>query len=190
MIASPSPFPAHVPAAAAASSAPWWGVPVVAGGFLIIGAILGFYFNRLQDKHRADREKLQRWDQNVLDHTSRVVLLTERFITETHEHETAVQVMALAGVAQMQAGQDIDSPFPHVPTLEQLMDTYETLTSELTSLRLIATSSIRDVAQTVKDEVWQLLMMTDRADIRAQEPKLRESVSSLETAVRKHFDLR
>ena len=37
-------------------SAPWWGVPVVAGTFLIVGAVVGFLFNWLTDSRRAKRE--------------------------------------------------------------------------------------------------------------------------------------
>ncbi|WIE74487.1 hypothetical protein [Curtobacterium sp. MCSS17_007] len=179
----------HAVGQAAAPTAPWWGVPVVAGCFLIVGAILGFLFNRLQDKHRAKREKLERWDQNVLDHTSRVVLLAERFIAEAHEHELSTRTMAEAGIAQMHAGQPVAPPPVPVPTLARFMDTYEEIASELTSLRLIATSSIRDVAQTVKDEVWQLMMTTEMADIYARERTVRTSVGSLETAVRSHFGI-
>lgn len=180
--------PSPVPSAVAAPAAPWWGVPVVAGCFLIVGAVLGFFFNRLQDKHRADREKLQRWDQNVLGHTSRVVLLAERFITEAHEHQHSERAMVEAGIAQMYAGQPVDPPSAPV-TLARFMDTYEEMVSELTSLRLIATSNIRDKAQGVKDEVWQLMMTTEMADLYACERTLRTSVASLEAAVRDHFGI-
>ncbi|WIB34418.1 hypothetical protein [Curtobacterium sp. MCSS17_005] len=182
-------MPSPVSEAVASPAAPWWGVPVVAGAFLIVGAILGFFFNRLQDKHRADREKLQRWDQNVLGHTSRVVLLAERFITEAHEHELSTRTLAEAGIAQMQAGKPIDSPPVPVPSLARFMDTYEEITSELTSLRLVATSSIRDDAQHVKEEVWQLMMTRGYEKIYQREKTVRKAVSSLESAVRDHFGI-
>ncbi|MDN4647246.1 hypothetical protein [Curtobacterium sp. PsM8] len=178
----------HAAGQAASPTAPWWGVPVVAGCFLIVGAVLGFFFNRLQDKHRADREKLQRWDQNVLDHTSRVVLLAERFISEAHDHERSERTMAEAGIAQMHAGQSVDPP-PVPATLARFMDTYEEILSELTSLRLVATTNIRDEAQEVKDEVWQLMMVSTMEDIYAREKLVRGAVKSLEAAVRDHFEI-
>jgi hypothetical protein len=189
MLASPSPVPTHVLNQVAGSSAPWWGVPVVAGCFLIVGAVLGFLFNRLQDKQRAEREKHQRWDQNVLDHTSRIVLLSERFITEAHEHDLTVNTMAAAGVAQMQAGQSVEPPPVSVPSLARFMDTYDELTNQLASLRLVATSSIRDVAQEVKDEVWQLMMTRGSEEIYGREKSVRVAVQGLETAVRDHFGI-
>ncbi|WP_439692677.1 hypothetical protein ACRQ4B_17570 [Curtobacterium sp. SP.BCo] len=183
--ATPNPAPAVV----AAPAAPWWGVPVVAGFFLIVGAVLGFYFNRLRDKREADREKYQRWDQNVLNHTSRVILLSERFIIEAHEHELSVKTMGAVGVAQMQAGQPVSPPPVPVPTLARFMGTYEEITSELTSLRLVATSSIRQEAQDVNDEVWQLMMTRGSGDIYKREMTVRGSVRSLEAAVRDHFGI-
>jgi hypothetical protein len=43
-------------AAEAAQSAPWWGVPTVAGCFLIIGGALSFISTYLSDKRRARQE--------------------------------------------------------------------------------------------------------------------------------------
>ncbi|WP_146085489.1 hypothetical protein [Rathayibacter sp. AY1C4] len=48
------------------TGAPWWGVPVVAGSFLILGAILGFVFNRINEGAKALREDSVRWSNNIL----------------------------------------------------------------------------------------------------------------------------
>ena len=45
--------------------APWWGVPVVAGSFLLFGAVLGFVFNRANDKRRAELDAEARWREVV-----------------------------------------------------------------------------------------------------------------------------
>jgi len=39
------------------TTAPWWGVPVVAGLFLLIGAFLGFLFNRANENRKFARER-------------------------------------------------------------------------------------------------------------------------------------
>ena len=44
---------------------PWWGVPVIAGSFLILGAVLGFLFNRANDKRKAKLEAAVRWHELV-----------------------------------------------------------------------------------------------------------------------------
>ena len=39
------------------ATAPWWGVPVVAGTFLLVGAVVGFFLNRLQESRKYERER-------------------------------------------------------------------------------------------------------------------------------------
>jgi len=48
-----------------ATPPPWWGVPVIAGSFLVLGAILGFLFNRANDKRKAKLEAAVRWHELV-----------------------------------------------------------------------------------------------------------------------------
>jgi hypothetical protein len=63
----PSPSPILVELATSQASAPWWGVPVVAGLFLIIGAILGYIFNRANERRRELREDKRRFDEKILE---------------------------------------------------------------------------------------------------------------------------
>ena len=58
-------IPFAAPAAATAVAAPWWGVPVVAGTFLIVGAVLGFFFNRANENRKTAREDQLRWHDQV-----------------------------------------------------------------------------------------------------------------------------
>lgn len=71
-------------AAGATTDAPWWGVPVIAGSFLLLGAVLGFFFNRANDRSRAKREADLRWHDIVrtlsaalLAHAERINALVE-----------------------------------------------------------------------------------------------------------------
>jgi hypothetical protein len=53
----------HLTAAAVAevvTAAPWWGVPVIAGCFLLIGASLAFLSTLASDKRKAKRDKAER----------------------------------------------------------------------------------------------------------------------------------
>jgi len=61
---NPSPSPSLIDVAAN-TSAPWWGVPVIAGSFLVIGAALGFAFNWLLESRKAKREDKLRWHELV-----------------------------------------------------------------------------------------------------------------------------
>lgn len=60
------------------SSAPWWGVPVIAGGFLVLGAILGFIFNRLNDRRRERREDSTKWHSLVRELSAEIITHTDR----------------------------------------------------------------------------------------------------------------
>lgn len=71
LLASPS-------ATAAVSTAPWWGVPVIAGSFLLLGAVLGFFFNRANDKSRAKREADARWLELVRTLSAAILAHAER----------------------------------------------------------------------------------------------------------------
>ena len=48
-------------------TAPWWGVPVIAGGFLIIGAVLGFLSNFLMEGIRHRREDVRYFRSKLID---------------------------------------------------------------------------------------------------------------------------
>lgn len=58
---TPSPTPVIVQIVGGGDGAPWWGVPVIAGGFLILGAALGFWFNWLLE----GRRQAVRWDDQL-----------------------------------------------------------------------------------------------------------------------------
>lgn len=56
----PGSSPIVVELANQATSVPWWGVPVIAGGFLILGGILTYVFTRLNDSTKHNRERKDR----------------------------------------------------------------------------------------------------------------------------------
>lgn len=71
----PSPFPTPSPdlarivvdSAVSGGEAPWWGIPVVAGGFLILGSVLSFLFTMRTEDRKSKREAKQQADQLLLD---------------------------------------------------------------------------------------------------------------------------
>jgi len=68
-----------VSAIGVATPAPWWGVPVVAGIFLLVGAVLGFVFNRANDKRKAAHERDEALAQETLDLAAQFLELGNRF---------------------------------------------------------------------------------------------------------------
>lgn len=71
----PSPIPTPSPevtrimvdTAANGSEAPWWGIPAVAGGFLILGSVLSFLFTMKTEDRKSKREARQQANQLLLD---------------------------------------------------------------------------------------------------------------------------
>lgn len=72
------------------SGAPWWGVPVIAGIFLISGAFLGFFLNRANDSRRTRREDEQRWDRDLLGRAVDVVTALHVLYEANYEHQKAL----------------------------------------------------------------------------------------------------
>lgn len=56
---------------------PWWGIPVVAGTFAILGALANGLHAQLTDALRFKRERSTRWDRDVRDTAARFLTLAE-----------------------------------------------------------------------------------------------------------------
>lgn len=84
---------AEVPATAA-TSAPWWGVPVIAGGFLLLGGALGgwisFASTRAADHRKSKREDAVRWYDDIRQ-LSAEAIATARAI----KHQAGVQLVII-----------------------------------------------------------------------------------------------
>lgn len=57
------------------AEAPWWGIPVVAGVFALLGAILTQLSTYLIERSRRQRERSDRWDQDLRDCAARFLVL-------------------------------------------------------------------------------------------------------------------
>lgn len=170
-------------------AAPWWGVPVIAGGFLVLGAFLAFVFNLIQDNRRAAREKAQRWDQNVLDHTSTVITLTKRLLSASSDYQSAQQVEIDLMRDQQRRGENIDLPTIARPALRILSDTFEAFNQACDQLALVGPTSVRVAV----DEHWEYASALMRADSSgtASTPRVNLALSSdsLSATVRDYFGI-
>jgi hypothetical protein len=77
-------------AAATADASPWWGVPVIAGIFTILGASLSQIVTWLLDRARARRDARTRWHSDRLDAYAATLLALDRIFTRLLEDETAL----------------------------------------------------------------------------------------------------
>jgi hypothetical protein len=70
-------------AAEAAQSAPWWGVPTIAGCFLVIGGAISFISTYFSDKRRARQELANTTRAEDAQHRKELRAATASFLTET-----------------------------------------------------------------------------------------------------------
>lgn len=182
--------PTALPAAVASQAAPWWGVPVLAGGFLILGALLGFFFNRLHDDRRAKRERHERWDENLLNYASNVVTIVRQFIQDGMEYDMVVGTFAQASVRQMHTGEPVSPPSIEEASMAALDESFEALMRQIATLKLVAPRDVRDTCSRLEKEVPRLLEANlEHVMTRDGMERLHGIAADLEGAVRKHLKI-
>ena len=171
------------------SSAPWWGVPVIAGGFLLLGAVLGYFLNRAHDNRKAERDRIQRWDDRLLELVSEVFQAFEKFCSVAIETGRQVD-----GRKQLR----IDGLIPESesPELEDLHSTatvssaFIELAKACTELELIAPSPIREAAEPMRTFTIAKVHPAGYEAMAEQVMRLDDQKKILEAAVRKHLGIK
>jgi hypothetical protein len=162
---SPSPLLIQVVESGSATEAPWWGVPVVAGAFLIAGALLGFLFNRLQDDRRMKREDRLRWDDRILERSA-------KFVQSAEELNAAVIHML---------GRDV--PEELVEKLDRDMS------RQAAFLSLVVPIDLRDRVGDVVFAAIDVRYTSDPEERLAKASLLFEASTAYDAAVREYFGL-
>lgn len=83
------------------ATAPWWGVPVIAGSFLIIGAVLGFVFSSIQDRRKFKHEAKLAHREKLLEIITALIeahVLMQRMFTQIHGHSIVSSEESEAGL--------------------------------------------------------------------------------------------
>jgi hypothetical protein len=170
MIPSPTPSPVLVEVVAA-MPAPWRGVPVVAGGFLLLGGVLGFFFNRLQDNRKAKREDRQRWDERIIDLSASVLDSADR------QARSAQQIMRIL---------TRDSPQPTELHERQEEEAMRELARHTSTLRLMVTTDMAAEVAAINLRSLEL-HHADRVGRDAEVFALMKAGDALLEKVRAHF---
>ena len=72
-----------VPSAlAATAAAPWWGVPVVAGAFLLLGGLLAAVYGRRNESKKLATDQRLRFDVEVVDLVVEVLTFSDKWFTQ------------------------------------------------------------------------------------------------------------
>ena len=156
--------------------APWWGVPAIAGGFLVLGALLGFWFNKIQDDRKAKRELAARYMDQRLEHCS-ALLESARVVddllrsgicpSEAPEYPRASEKVSDARVVIREAGR-------------RAMGSYSAIT-------LIAPEELRTPARVLVVRMMVGRILNTASEAREAHKALSGSIKRFEAAGRKHF---
>lgn len=68
------------------TGAPWWGVPIIAGFFLLVGAVIAYFSLKASDDRKALREDQRKWDDVIR-------LEARKFLTSTAQVSKALEVL-------------------------------------------------------------------------------------------------
>ncbi|WP_437770618.1 hypothetical protein [Arthrobacter sp. KNU40] len=80
MLPSPPPVIINMPD----TGAPWWGVPLLAGIFVLIGALAAFLSTRASDRRKSKNEDARRYDEEIKN-------LGGKFLTNADEYKKKSQ---------------------------------------------------------------------------------------------------
>jgi hypothetical protein len=171
--------------------APWWGVPVVAGVFLVVGATLGFFFNWLLEGRRARREDQHKWDERLVDHATKALALAVQFEKELPIYRPAMEakiqeIRELAATSEQPVGFDVGDTYP----------SYNAMRIETTALKIIAPSGVVAASEQLARVGARVVFKSIPGANVQTAPGAEKDVSdvrtartALENAIRKHFKI-
>lgn len=164
-------------AAGTTESAPWWGVPVVAGGFLLIGALLGHQFSKRQEDRKAERALAERYMDQRLEHCSDLL----------EAARTVKDVLGQGGTWPHEAPK-----FPHVSdevtaARDLIRDACKKAMSSYSSITLIAPETLRKPSRSVVIGMMYARVLSTSQQARDTHKSLSAAIQQFEAAGRKHF---
>lgn len=201
---------------AAPATPPWWGVPLLSGGFLVVGAVLGFLFNWLIERRKFRQTETVRWKSEIRQLVAEMIALADS--TQKRAGARMGYIDGIRAVAEWALGhldenairevmgdsRDVDSflhrrlqesdagKFFAEIRAEQAMDS-ERLWAVTAGLDLIAPAAIRTQVHLFDVGIRALADQVEgRSDSHSMEPSESLSVARerLVSSVRKHLTLR
>lgn len=205
------PTPSPLIEAAAASPAPWWGVPVIAGSFLILGGVFGFASNWLLENRKQARAEAIRWDGDIREYVAEIIDLCRRItlvVLIELAFEAGVEFSFRANLDRLTTAKQkeligdesresyikreakqaaYDNP-EQATRREDRFELYQQVDKLVASLDLVAPDSVREAAKKVRQITSDL-----RTEDAGSPPRRKstapfdEAVEALIVAARKHL---
>lgn len=183
-----SPTPIFVQVTGSGTNLDWLGW-VLTGFFTLAGVALGYLFNQHAEKRKAERERLQRWDENVLAHTSALITLTKQLRQAASDYHAASQVEIDYMLDQQKRGETIDFPTFARPALNTLTDALDKFNQACDQLSLVAPPLVREVVEKHSQLAIAVMRAETRGDTLTPSNDLAKSSDELARAVRIYFGI-
>lgn len=201
-------------AEAQGATAPWWGVPLIAGCFLIIGGALGFWFNWLLDGRRQRRSEAIRWDGDLRQYVAELVSIVETLIRERTRRGFYAQDLAslvsdkLGEATEAVIGENLTaepsdemralirkavdtglhSSKPYGKSQKRTLSSWQQIYNLTTSISLVAPKEVCDPLDELLKAASAALNSSDHEGISKDEMKrIRVAVNDLVDSVRVHL---
>lgn len=158
-------------------SAPWWGVPVVAGTFLIIGGVLGHQFNKRQEDRKAERALSERYMDQRLEHCSNLL----------EEARAVKEKLGEAGVWPAEATPSSKVSEKVTVARDLIRGACKRAMSSYSSITLIAPETLRKPARSVVVGMMYARILSTSQQARDTQKSLSAAIQQFEAAGRKHF---
>ncbi|WIB34419.1 hypothetical protein [Curtobacterium sp. MCSS17_005] len=179
---SPSPTPHIVVDLVdhASSNAPWWGVTVLAGFFLVVGALISFLATRSIDDRKAKRDHVNRWHDEVRKLGTDAIAAAR----EIHQHS-----VDQAGFYNVPDPLDQPEADRHIATLQNELDAeYAKLLHTQGGLNLVAPASITKTLGEVVTAAHNVVIANEHQHKTARDD-LRPKITTFIEANRKHLGI-
>lgn len=154
------------------SSAPWWGVPLIAGVAALVGSLITFWTTRASDLRKAKREEECQWDDEIRSES-------RKFLTSAAKISEALSVLHKK-----------DAPDPDVKAAQILFDEHNALIREhLDGLLIIAPGPVMQKALRIYAKLLAIKIHNSGATW-ASRMAIRDHSTEMLTALRKEIGVR
>lgn len=189
---TPTPTPLVIEIVGNDHGTPWFGVPLVAGVFLVVGALLGFWFNWLLDGRKARRDQSRQWDADIREFGSKALGAAALLPTELDLAVDAV-VLAMANAVEKVKSSGGSATLNYRSASSPA---HQELIQQCSALELVAPSSISSRSEqlrTVSNQLLRTAIASKGIPMPDLVPRtvsdLEDSSQALQDAIRKHFGL-
>ncbi|WP_439692678.1 hypothetical protein ACRQ4B_17575 [Curtobacterium sp. SP.BCo] len=180
---TPTPAPSHIVVDLldhASPTAPWWGVPVIAGIFLVVGAVVTFFATRSNDDRKANRDHQARWHDEIRG------LSADAIAAAREVHQFSVDQSRFYSVPDPADQPDADKHIDAIQT--QAEAEYAKLLHTQGGLNLVAPASITNALSEMVVAAHVVLIAVEREDSDAR-ADLRPKIGAFIEANRKYLGI-